>query len=164
MFYDANSNRIFVTNPAANTITSLLAASDPPSIQFSATVAASPLSAALLPDQSRLYVASVSNSGGNASAQATVIDANNGTVRSTIPLNTVPAACIAGSRFQVSAAAASDSSRVYVAFCDAGDVSIITTLTDTKVFDLVSPVSAYPPPGPGEQPPPQQPVFLLAGQ
>ncbi|MBA3914748.1 MAG: YncE family protein [Acidobacteriales bacterium] len=163
MGYDAASNRLFVTNPVANTVTALLVASDPPSIQFVTPVSANPYSVTLLPDGSRLYVASVTNASGNATVQATVLNAANGSVQSVIPLERVPSACIAGAHFPVAAAAAGDGSRVYVSSCDSGSVSVISTTTDTKLLDLIAPASAYPPPGPGEQPPPQQPVFLIAG-
>jgi hypothetical protein len=62
---------------------------------------------------------------------------------------------------------------VYVSYCDAGSTAVIRTTPDTSpgtqnsgdylVGNLSAPVSAAAPPGPGLQPPPQNPVFVLAG-
>lgn len=117
--------------------------------------------------------------------QVTVIDAVNLTVNagtSTAP-NPIPvptatatvlpgvsvlteAAC-ASTRFRVSMAAAADSSKVFLAACDAGGVASINTSSETYVVTLPSPVSAYPPiqtdPNIPAQPPRQNPVFLISG-
>ena len=80
----------------------------------------------------------------------------------------------ASARFRMSAVAAADSSRVYASLCDGGSVSIINTTTssiatggtntpDTLVTDLLAPFSAAPAQS-GQEPPPQNPVFLLIGQ
>jgi DNA-binding beta-propeller fold protein YncE len=79
----------------------------------------------------------------------------------------------ASARFRMSAAAATNSSRVYASMCDGGSVAIIATVTntiavgvnapDTLVTALPAPFSAAAAPGNGE-PPLQNPVFLLAGQ
>lgn len=76
-------------------------------------------------------------------------------------------------RFRLSMASGADSSRTYVAICDAGSTASIRATTstisvggnqpDTLVTDLPSPLSAGPPQSNGE-PPPQSPVFMLAGQ
>jgi hypothetical protein len=60
-------------------------------------------------------------------------------------------------------AAGGDSSRVYLASCDAGIVNIIRTSDDTYLLNLPEPASARPPIPPSNQPPPQSPVFLIAG-
>jgi len=75
-------------------------------------------------------------------------------------------------RFRMFAAAAADSSHVYVSICDAGAIADISTTTnsvsqgtnqdDRLVIDLLAPFSAAPPVN--NQPPPQSPVFLLPGQ
>jgi hypothetical protein len=118
--------------------------------------------------------------------QFTVIDALNLTIRPTsatspnpfpvpTPSATVPAgapvlaqAGCATTRFRLSMAAAADSSRVFVAACDAGGVSTVKTADDTYVVTLPTPVSAFPPiqtnPNVAPQPPRQNPVFLLMGQ
>ncbi len=77
-------------------------------------------------------------------------------------------------RFRLSSAAAVDSSRVYVAMCDAGSVAVINTVTsanstsstnatDNLVLDLNAPFSAAPA-GSNSEPPPQNPIFLFTGQ
>jgi YVTN family beta-propeller protein len=77
-------------------------------------------------------------------------------------------------RFRMSAVAAADGSRVYASLCDGGSVAIVNTTTssiatggtntpDTLVTDLPAPFSAAPAQS-GQEPPPQNPVFLLIGQ
>jgi YVTN family beta-propeller protein len=77
-------------------------------------------------------------------------------------------------RFRLSSAAATDSSRVYVAMCDAGSVAVINTVTsanstgttnatDNLVLDLNAPFSASAVGSNGE-PPSQNPIFLFTGQ
>ncbi len=78
-------------------------------------------------------------------------------------------------RFRLFAAAAGDSTRVYISYCDAGATAVISTVPDTApgsqssedylVNELSAPVSALPPPPSpaAQQPPPQSPVFVLAG-
>jgi hypothetical protein len=78
-----------------------------------------------------------------------------------------------GARFRVFAAAAVDSTRVYMSYCDAGATAVIRTTPDTSpgsenaedylVNNLIAPASASPAPAAGEQPPPQNPVFVLQG-
>ena len=80
----------------------------------------------------------------------------------------------ASARFRMSAAAAADGSRVYASMCDGGSVAIVTTVAspnsigqnnaaDTLVTDLLAPFSAGAPQS-NQEPPPQNPVFLLTGQ
>jgi hypothetical protein len=57
-------------------------------------------------------------------------------------------------------AAAADSSRLYVGNCDAGNVAIIQTLSDTMLLQLPAPQSATFSKG---TPLPQNPVFVVAG-
>ena len=76
-------------------------------------------------------------------------------------------------RFRVFAAAAVDSTHVYVSMCDAGYVADVNTSNsflngggsppDTLVADLPTPFSAGTPPPNGE-PPNQNPIFLFTGQ
>ncbi len=86
----------------------------------------------------------------------------------------VPSYTPASARFRMSAAASVDSSRVYASVCDGGLVSIINTTTssvatgvvntpDTLVTDLPAPFSAAPAQS-GQEPPLQNPIFLLTGQ
>src|SRR6266849_3095166 len=161
MTYDGKLNRLYVTNPVANTLTALDISKDPPTVLFALPVAASPITAAALPDGTRVYVASVVSSGGTAISQATVVNASDGSVRTVIPLNSVPANC-STARFELFIAASGDSSKVYVGNCDAGSTSIIRTSDEQKLLDMPAPLSTVKAPN-GGTPPPQNPVFVLAG-
>ena len=96
MVYDNFLNRLYVTNPITNTLITLNAATDPPSVMFTTAIAASPVSVSALSDGSRIYVGSVkqvapctSNSSDTRpciQSQVTVLNANNLSVRSVIPL------------------------------------------------------------------------------
>jgi YVTN family beta-propeller protein len=158
-----------------------------------------PLGVAALPDGSRLYVASESiaptcteaadaNSAGCITSQVTVIQTAGFGVTKTIPIllpdnvpnppTTKPDTPVIGTcgtaRFRLFAAPASDSSRVYVGYCDAGSTAIIRTTPNTSpggensgdslVTSLPAPVSDLSPRAPGLQPPPQNPVFVLTAQ
>jgi YVTN family beta-propeller protein len=120
-------------------------------------------------------------------SQVTVIKASDNTVTKTIAItlpdtaqtpptskpDTPKIAACDSVRFRLFAVAAADSSRVYVAYCDGGSTAIIRTTPNTSpgsenpgdylVLDLPAPVSSLPPPAPGQQPPPENPVFVLAG-
>ncbi|MBZ5599347.1 MAG: YncE family protein [Acidobacteriia bacterium] len=123
-------------------------------------------------------------------SQVTVINASSNTISSVISLGTVnvdnltnpitgtvddtgcnPDTSTHPVRFRLSIAAAGDSSKVHVAHCDAGSVYIIRTSNDTLELDhlgnplvIPAPVSSFPPPQIGAQPPPQNPTFLLSAQ
>lgn len=96
MVYDTFLNRIYVTNPVTNNLITLNAAVDPPTIMFTTAVAASPISVSALSDGSRVYVGSLkqvapctSNPGDTRPcilSQVTVLNANNMSLRSVIPL------------------------------------------------------------------------------
>lgn len=160
MLYDPIRNRLYVTNPAKNTVTYLDASSD--ALTPVVVPIANPVSVAVLPDGSRAYVASASVSGNTVSSRVTVINAANGSIKTTIPLTSVGKTC-PSTPFELFTAAAADSSRVYVGNCDAGNTAIIQTSNDTLLLNLPAPLGAGPPPNPGGPPPPQNPVFVLAG-
>jgi YVTN family beta-propeller protein len=185
MLYDKGRNRLYVTNPSAHTLSILDAATDPPALLATIDLTAgtspacpvtcSPVSVAVLPDGSRAYVVSYVPGSDPLSSQVTVIDTQSYTVRKVIPLSSVnidsvnPTGC-ATARFRLFTVAGSDGSRVFVSNCDAGGTKIILTSTDTLVPDLSgnplqipAPSSSFPPTNAGEQPPPQNPVFILAG-
>ena len=96
MVYDGKLNRLYVTNPVANTVTVLNVSVDPPAVLFVTPVSAGPLTVAVLPDGSRAYaVSSIKNppcTSDPSDAQScissgvTVINASDGSVRKTIPL------------------------------------------------------------------------------
>jgi YVTN family beta-propeller protein len=61
-------------------------------------------------------------------------------------------------------ASSGDSSKVYVANCDAGGTDIIRTSDNTFVLNLPAPVSSLPPMFGQTFPPPQRPTFVLPGR
>jgi YVTN family beta-propeller protein len=96
MAYDSKLNRVYINNPTANTVTALNVATDPPTLLFTTPVAPGPASVAVLPDGSRAYAVS-STKGAPCtsipldtqpciSSVVTVINASDGSVRKTIPL------------------------------------------------------------------------------
>jgi len=158
MLYDTTRNRLYVANPANNTVTYLDASSD----ALSAVVihVANPIAVASLPDGSRAYISTAAVNGGNVTSGVTVINATDGSIRSTIPITTVAKVCVSNP-FELPIAAAADSSRVYVGNCDAGNVAIIQTLNDTLLLQMPAPLSAsFSTTG---TPLPQNPVFVVAG-
>jgi YVTN family beta-propeller protein len=161
MLYDSTRNRLYVSNPANNTVTYLDASTD--ALTATVLAIANPISVAVLPDGTRAYVSSeaVSTSGTvtYVTSRITVINASSGSVTATIPLTTVAQAC-ASNPSELSMAAAADSSRVYVGNCDAGNVAIIQTLNDTMLLQMPAPQSATFLNG---TPLPQNPVFVVAG-
>jgi hypothetical protein len=84
----------------------------------------------------------------------------------------VLAACNSA-RFRLFTAASADSTRVYVSYCDAGTTAVVRTVPNTSpgtesagdylVNELQAPASALAPAVAGGQPPPQNPVFVVAG-
>ena len=96
MAYDGRLNRLYVNNPAASTVTALSVSSDPPTVLFATPVATGPVTLAVLPDGSRAYAVSFTKTPPCTSdpldtqlcisAVTTVINASDGSVRKTIPL------------------------------------------------------------------------------
>ncbi len=96
MVYDSKLNRLYVTNPVANTVTALDVSADPPAALFVTPVDANPVSVAALPDGSRIYVVSsrkvppcTSNPSDTQlciTSEVTTVNAPDGSVRKTIPL------------------------------------------------------------------------------
>jgi YVTN family beta-propeller protein len=158
MLYDPTRNRLYVANPADNTVTYLDASSD--ALTAVVIPVANPISVAALIDGSRAYISSAVVSGANVTSLVTVINASTGSVKTTIPLTTVPKVC-ASNPSELSMAAAADSTRVYVGNCDAGNVAIIQTLNDTLVLQMPAPLSALF--SSSGTPLPQNPVFVVAG-
>lgn len=161
MVYDSRLNRIYVVNPVANTVTSVDVSAD--ALLATAISVASPKSVAALPDGTRLYISSATLNGTTVTSSVTVINATDFTVKATIPLTSVKAICAVNTWAELAIVAAADSTRVYVGNCDAEDTAVIQTSNDTLLLQIPAPVSAQPPPAPGGTPPPQNPVFVLAG-
>jgi YVTN family beta-propeller protein len=94
--YDGRLNRIYINNPTANTVTALNVATDPPTLLFATPVAPGPASVAVLPDGSRAYAVSSTKTPPCTSipldtqlcisSVVTVINASDGSVRKTVPL------------------------------------------------------------------------------
>ncbi|MBS1853227.1 MAG: YncE family protein [Acidobacteria bacterium] len=177
MRYDKTLNRLYVTNPGASTLTIVDVSGDTPVVLISVPVPAAPVSVALLPNGTRAYVASYQINGSTQSSQVTVIDTQTFAVRKTISFDDVtvsslPTGCDTA-RFRVSIAAPSVSGRVYVSNCDAGYTAIIRTTDDTVIMNtlvtpptqltITAPYSSFTPSPVGAVPPPQNPVFILAG-
>jgi DNA-binding beta-propeller fold protein YncE len=190
MLYDGHLNRLYlpggsqlvVMDVSTSTPTPLGAPITIPTVPPSSRSAQDPcfstvatnlgaVSVAALPDGSRAYVgAYYTDSAGNICPQVTVINASGNTIKTATPVPGFPAydaVCSPGvfppTRFRFTMAAAGDSSHVYLASCDGGNVNVIDTFNDTYLLNLPAPVSARPPIPPNTQPPPQNPVFLIAG-
>jgi YVTN family beta-propeller protein len=174
MVFDPTSNRLWVTNPAAATVSifdvvgGVLTphAGSPVAITAAAnsgcTSAPNPNSVAVLGDGSRAYVSSFQPDANMVCAQVTVINAGTGAVSATIPLAPAPnnsnqTGC-ASARFRTFAAAspggANTNFKVYVSQCDAGGVAVIYTYAanssteqhgaDVLGATIPAPVSSFP--------------------
>jgi YVTN family beta-propeller protein len=181
MFYDSVFNRLYVTSPASTSLGVLDVSGDQPTVLASidlATAANSlcaagcvPTSVTVLPDGGRAYVSFYSISGSPSVLNAGVAVVNTGSRLITkfvaLPPATIDATNATGcstARFRLFAAAAPDSTRVYISDCDSGNTGIIQTSDDSMVLNLPSPLSAFPAPSPTQQPPLQNPMFVLPGQ
>jgi hypothetical protein len=208
-----------VTTPVAGTVIVLDASADPPKVLTTISLNAGPnnnqcttgwcpVSLVALADGSRAYVVSyqvsptcAANQPCSITSQVSVINASSKTVSSVIPLGMVsvdttedtscnPATSTHPARFRLSVAAAADSSKVYVASCDAGSTVIVQTSDDSLIPDptrtpplafpfvlvIPEPLSAFPSntldpcqlvpsstgsPSAAPFPPCQNPVFVL---
>jgi hypothetical protein len=131
----------------------------------------------VLGDGTRAYVASYQLFSNSICTQATVVDPSSNAVASVIPLqqatdNSAQTGC-SSARFRVFAISSPGGSntrfKVYVSQCDAGNISVIDTYAttgganphaaDVVMSTVAAPLSSFP----GQpQPPPQNPVFLVA--
>jgi DNA-binding beta-propeller fold protein YncE len=124
------------------------------------------VAAAALPDGSRAYFGTFyEDASGNICPQVTVINTSNNSVKAVAAVPGFPNFddFCSTTRFRFTMAAGGDSSRIYLANCDAGNVNLIQTSDDTYLLNLSAPPSARAPIPPDTQPPPQNPVFLIAG-
>ncbi len=142
-------------------------ASDP--CATTSATALTAVAAASLPDASRVYLgAYYADGAGNFCPQVTAINTSSDTIKNQTAVPGFPSFApfsppICGlTRFRFLMAAGGDSSRVYLSSCDAGNVNLIDTTTDTYLVNLPAPGSSRPPIT-GTQPPLQNPVFLFAG-
>jgi YVTN family beta-propeller protein len=161
--------QILATVAIPTILPSARSAQDPCSTTTAAT-SLNVVTAAALPDESRAYVgAYYTDDAGNICPQVTVINTSGSTIKVSFPVPgfpgfaPYPAPICQTTRFRFSMVAGGDSSRVYLASCDAGNVNIIRTSDDTYLLNLPEPASVRSPIPPSNQPPPQSPVFLIAG-
>ncbi len=167
IFLEASRNRLYTTSSTSNTVAIFDAAATVPqtvAVPLTLPPGSTPVMITALPDGSRVYVLSSTATG----AFVTAIDALSERITATIALpgatanpNAVPI-CQAA-RYPLSMAAAGDSHRLYVADCVAGSTNIIDTIKNSLVLSLKSPTSAYSPVGNSKYPPPQNPVWVVAG-
>jgi DNA-binding beta-propeller fold protein YncE len=191
MVYDGHLNRLYVPSGAGNAPQVAVvdvSSSQPPAPVILQVAAVSPssrgaqdpcsvtsvgtlnvVSAAALPDGSRFYVGAYYDDGnGNFCPQVTVFNTSGNTFKTATAVPGFPNFALfsppvcALTRFRFTMAAGGDSSRVYLASCDGGNVNEIDTSTDTYLLSLPAPVSSRPPIS-GTQPPPQNPLFMIAG-
>ena len=161
MIYDSHLNRIYVVNPASDTVICVQVASD--ALTTNTIAVANPESVTALADGSRFYVSTGAIAGGNVTPAVSVFNASNFALRVTVALPAVPSSCTVKNWAEFALAAAADSTRVYLGNCDAGSTAIIETSNDKLVVQMAAPFSSQPPSQPGGTPPPQNPVFVLAG-
>jgi YVTN family beta-propeller protein len=158
MVYDPTLNRVYVCNPVANTVTFLDVSSD--GLAAVVIPIAHPVSVAPLLDGTRAYISSATVSSGRVTSEVTVINASDGSVKTTMPLATVAQVC-ASNPSELQIVGSADSTRVYVGNCDAGNVSVIRTLDESVQLQIPAPQAASF--GPDGNPLPQNPVFVVAG-
>jgi len=162
MTYDPTLNRLYVTNPASNTVVALRAASDDLSLGVLTATVASPISAAALRDGTRVYVASATVSGTAVSSKVTVLNTAQLSIKTSISLASVPLVCGTSTWSELSIAAAADSTRVYIGNCDASDTDVIQTSNDTLLVKIPAPFGGPISPAATKQPL-QNPVLVVAG-
>ncbi len=170
-YYDSHRNRLYIPNPTTGRVGIYDASTDSltnlGTIDLTAPIpggggtpcpntGCAPVSVTALPDGTRAYVASYYLDSNSANctqtpclqAQVTVIDQLTNQVTKAIPLPEVSASTVgdcAATRFRVFAAAASDSSRVYVSSCDAGSVASINPAGDQYFAVIPAPGSSFSP-------------------
>ncbi|MBV9181513.1 MAG: YncE family protein [Acidobacteria bacterium] len=190
IFYDKVLNRLYVTNPLTSKVNIFSAATDPPqpltgSPVVIAVAPSSSCSSPLLPtsvnvlgDGTRAYVASYQRDpSGTVCTQASVLNSGTNQVTKAVALSQSSELAQTGcaqARFRVFVASSGGGTnanfKVYVSQCDSGSVAIIDTFAentgaDPHAADVVmgtvnAPLSSFPG---NPLPPPQNPVFLLAG-
>jgi len=131
--------------------------------------------------QSAPVVGSASNTFDDLFPQVSVVNVSSNTISKTMGIPGFPDATVVGSpyfaaacvpltppaayraNFRIMMAAGGDSSRAYLASCDAGNVNMIDTSTDSYILNEQAPVGTRSPIPPSPVNPPQNPVFLIAG-
>ncbi|HXZ30984.1 MAG TPA: hypothetical protein VEH30_01770 [Terriglobales bacterium] len=146
MIYDPILTRLYVTNPATNTVLALDASTD--TLNALTASVANPVSVAALPDGTRAYIASTAVSGTvpnqTVASSVTVLNTADLSVRTTIALSSVPVLCATRTWSELSIAASAESSRVYVGNCDAENTDVIQTSNDTLLLQIAAPFGQPP--------------------
>jgi len=186
MFYDRNFSRLYVTS--ASGLHVFDASGSTPGALFGGAInipaaagspcasAAVPTSVTVLGDGSKAYVASYQLASTTVCTQLSVIDAGRAVLTKTIPLSTssdtsAQSGCgTVGFRvFTTSSGGGTNSKfKVYVSQCDAGNVAVVDSYPangnpeDSYAgVSIPSPLSTFP--STSLTPPPQNPVFMVAG-
>ena len=169
LYYDTKLNRLYITNGTANTVTIYDASVVPPGVPTLIKTVSLGLAAGFrairttaLANGSKAYILSYQDAAGVVSTQLTAISELTNTVSATMSIGTAAADICADTPARFSVASSPESDRVYVAHCDAGAVYNLRTSDNVVVSKVSAPFSAQPPVG--NVPPPQNPVFLLAGR
>jgi YVTN family beta-propeller protein len=162
MFLDLRLSRLYVANTGSDNVSILDASVTPPVPITTVAVSAGVVAVTALPNGTQAYAVSVQVAA-SVTTTLTAINTQNNAVSKTKVVADVPAACDSTVRFRSFVAASGDGTRVYVSNCDAGATSFLRASDASTIVAMPSPPSAFPPPGPGGQPPPQRPVFIVAG-
>ncbi|HVO63026.1 MAG TPA: hypothetical protein VMT53_19000, partial [Terriglobales bacterium] len=170
MALDSRHNRLYITSSAVPATVRILDAS---SAALSSVIAApltlpsgtTPVMVSFPPAGTAAYVLSANG----ASPVVSVISTSSNTILSTINLPSATAnpsaiaACQATGVHPFTMAASGNSARLYVTNCYSSSTDIIDTSTNRRILTMNSPTSAYPPAVSSNFPPPQNPVFVVAG-
>jgi hypothetical protein len=168
---DSKHNHLYVTGTGSTPTLRILDASTPTlssvtTAPLTLPAGTTPVMTTFLPDGTRAYVLSFTAAN---SPVVTVINTTNNAIVKTINLPSATAnpaavtACQSPLVHPFSMATGGNSSRLYVADCFAATTSIIDASTNTLVLTMNSPTSAYPIVAGTAFPPPQNPVFVVAG-
>jgi YVTN family beta-propeller protein len=179
LFYSPKQNRLYATNSATRQLAVFDASVDPPAalptINLTCGTACTVAGVTALPDGSRAYVITYEDAACSAgdvppciATHVTVIKTADNSIEKTFPVDPgtngeVPVASTCNAvRFRRFIASAADSTRVYVSNCDAGSTAVVRTSDDTHVLDIKAPFGT--PDASGNPPPPQNPIFIIAGR
>lgn len=173
MLFDKISNLLYVTNPAASSLSIFDASQDPPALRTGnsiaiapvagsgCTSAAKPTSVTVLGDETRAYVAAYqADPSGLVCTQASVVSPATNSVTKSIALSqsgSAPQSQCSSVPFRVfttvSAGSSAGLAKVYVSQCDAGAVAVIDTFADNTspdphtadvvMAEVPAPVSAF---------------------
>ncbi|MGE5072477.1 MAG: YncE family protein, partial [Anaerolineae bacterium] len=171
MYLERTHNRLYVASTAANTVSILNAAIQVPQAPtligtpLALPAGSTPSMITALPNGREVYVLSTSATN---TPVLTALNPASETVTNIVALpaptsNPAAVSLCQASRFPFSVAAAANSSRVYVTNCYAGSTTILDATTNVRILNLNSPTSAYAPVGSQTFPPPQNPVWVVAG-